>query len=63
MPHSVKLVPVRSRRPPAETSPRRVHPRHQDARTWEHDLTTLRIAGFAELYRSGVQYDSPAGRL
>ncbi|MBZ5676113.1 MAG: hypothetical protein LAP61_17870 [Acidobacteriia bacterium] len=33
-----------------------------DARTWEHDLTTLRTAGFAELYRSGVQYDSPAGR-
>ena len=34
-----------------------------DARTWEHDLTTLRTAGFAELYRSGVQYDSSAGRL
>jgi hypothetical protein len=33
-----------------------------DARTWEHDLTTLRTVGFAELYRSGVQYDSPAGR-
>ena len=27
-----------------------------DVRTWEHDLTTLRSAGFAELYRSGVQY-------
>ncbi len=34
-----------------------------DVRTWEHDLTTLRTAGFVELYRSGVQYDSPAGRL
>jgi Mannosyltransferase (PIG-M) len=34
-----------------------------DARTWEHDLVTLRTSGFAELYRSGVQYDSPAGRL
>lgn len=34
-----------------------------DARTWEYDLTALRTAGFAELYRSGVQYDSPAGRL
>jgi hypothetical protein len=34
-----------------------------DARTWEHDLITLRTAGFVELYRSGVQYDSPAGRL
>ena len=34
-----------------------------DARTWEYDLTTLRTAGFAELYRSGVQYDSPDGRL
>lgn len=34
-----------------------------DARTWEHDLTTLRTAGFAELYRSGVQYRSPAGAL
>ena len=33
-----------------------------DARTWEHDLTALRTTGFAELYRSGVQYDSPAGR-
>ena len=33
-----------------------------DARTWEHDLTTLRTVGFAELYRSGVQYDSPDGR-
>ncbi len=33
-----------------------------DARTWEHDLTTLHTAGFAELYRSGVQYDSPDGR-
>jgi hypothetical protein len=34
-----------------------------DALTWEHDLTALRTTGFAELYRSGVQYDSPAGRL
>lgn len=34
-----------------------------DARTWEHDLTALRAAGFAELYWTGVQYDSPAGRL
>jgi hypothetical protein len=34
-----------------------------DARTWEHDLTTLHTAGFAELYRAGVQYDSPEGRL
>jgi len=38
-----------------------------DARTWEYDLTTLRTAGFAELYRWGVQYDveydSPSGRL
>ena len=34
-----------------------------DARTWEYDLTTLRTTGFAELYRSGVQYDSPDGRL
>lgn len=34
-----------------------------DARTWEHDLVTLRTAGFAELYRSGVRYDSPDGRL
>jgi hypothetical protein len=34
-----------------------------DARTWEYDLTTLRTAGYDELYRSGVQYDSPAGRL
>jgi len=33
-----------------------------DARTWEHDLTTLRTVGFAELYRSGVQYESPDGR-
>jgi len=33
-----------------------------DARTWEHDLTTLRTTGFAELYRSGVQYNSPGGR-
>jgi hypothetical protein len=32
-----------------------------DARTWEHDLTALRTAGFAGLYRSGVQYQSPAG--
>jgi len=38
-----------------------------DARTWEYDLTTLHTAGFAELYRWGVQYDvdydSPSGRL
>ena len=34
-----------------------------DARTWEHDLTTLRTAGFTELYRSGVQYRSTAGAL
>jgi len=33
-----------------------------DAITWEHNLITLRTAGFAELYRSGVQYDSPDGR-
>ncbi len=33
-----------------------------DVRTWEHDLTALRTVGFAELYRSGVQYDSPDGR-
>jgi hypothetical protein len=34
-----------------------------DARTWEHDLTALRTTGFAELYRSGVQYRSSAGAL
>jgi hypothetical protein len=34
-----------------------------DVRTWEQDLATLRTAGFAELYRSGVQYRSPAGEL
>jgi hypothetical protein len=34
-----------------------------DARTWEHDLTTLRTMGFVELYRSGVQYRSTAGAL
>src|SRR5690242_14834886 len=38
-----------------------------DARTWKYDLTTLHTAGFAELYRWGVQYDvdydSPSGRL
>jgi ALG3 protein len=34
-----------------------------DTRTWEHDWIVLRTAGFAELYRSGVQYASPAGRL
>ena len=34
-----------------------------DARTWEYNLTALRAAGFAELYRSGVQFDSPAGGL
>ncbi len=34
-----------------------------DARTWERDLIALRTAGFAELYRSGVQYASPAGRI
>lgn len=30
-----------------------------DALTWEHDLNALRTTGFAELYRSGVQYSSP----
>ncbi len=34
-----------------------------DTRTWEHDWTVLRTAGFVELYRSGVQYASPAGGL
>ena len=34
-----------------------------DARTWEHDLTALHTIGFAELYRSGVQYKAPDGRL
>lgn len=34
-----------------------------DTRTWEHDWILLRTDGFAELYRSGVQYASPAGRL
>lgn len=34
-----------------------------DARTWEHDLATLRSAGFVELYRSGVQYRSLEGTL
>jgi hypothetical protein len=34
-----------------------------DARTWEYDLTALRTVGFTELYRSGVQFDSPTGRL
>jgi hypothetical protein len=34
-----------------------------DARTWEHDLIALRTSGFAELYRSGVQYHSPDGSL
>jgi len=34
-----------------------------DARTWEQNLTTLRTSGFAELYRSGVQYRSTAGAL
>jgi hypothetical protein len=34
-----------------------------DARTWQQNLITYRTAGFAELYRSGVQYDSPAGSL
>jgi len=27
-----------------------------DVHTWEHDLATLRTAGFAELYRSGVAH-------
>ena len=34
-----------------------------DARTWEFDRAALRTTGFADLYRSGVQYDSPDGRL
>ena len=34
-----------------------------DVRTWEHDLVALRTTGFVELYRSGVQYPSPAGPL
>lgn len=34
-----------------------------DARTWERDLTAFHTVGFAQLYRSGVQYDSPEGRL
>ncbi len=33
-----------------------------DSLTWDHDLSRLRDAGFAELYRHGVQYSSPAGR-
>ena len=34
-----------------------------DALTWEHDLSTLRTKGPASLYRNGVQYTSPAGKL
>jgi hypothetical protein len=33
-----------------------------DARTWEHNLAAFHTVGFAELYRSGVGYPSPAGR-
>lgn len=33
-----------------------------DALTWEHDLARLNSAGFAELYRGGVQYNSPDGK-
>jgi len=32
-----------------------------DVRTWEYDLAALRTAGFAELYRTGVQYRPPSG--
>lgn len=34
-----------------------------DALTWDHDLIKLRTDGFAALYREGVQYPSPAGKL
>lgn len=34
-----------------------------DALTWARDLAALRSAGFAELYRSGVQYAAPSGKL
>lgn len=34
-----------------------------DVRTWEYDSIALRTTGFAELYRSGVQYPSSAGAL
>ena len=34
-----------------------------DSRTWDRDLVQLRSAGFAELYRHGVRYSSPSGRL
>ena len=34
-----------------------------DALTWTHDLSILRIEGPANLYREGVQYASPSGKL
>jgi hypothetical protein len=34
-----------------------------DALTWTHDLSTLKTEGVASLYREGVQYASPAGKL
>jgi hypothetical protein len=34
-----------------------------DALTWTHDLSTLRTEGPASLYREGVQYASPSGKL
>lgn len=34
-----------------------------DSLTWEHDLTELRTGSVAQLYRDGVQYSSPAGRV
>lgn len=33
-----------------------------DMSTWDHDLVKLRAAGFADLYKEGVQYSSPSGR-
>jgi hypothetical protein len=34
-----------------------------DSLTWDHDLAKLKTAGAARLYREGVQYSSPSGRL
>jgi hypothetical protein len=34
-----------------------------DSLTWDHDLAKLKTAGAARLYREGVQYCSPSGRL
>ena len=34
-----------------------------DSVTWDNDLTRFRTVGFAQLYRKGVQWPRPSGRM